>query len=199
MGGPPTAAELLALAATCDVASASKYATDEGEANTIDVCALSGAFFWTSDFDVDCDGKTTAQCNANTDAAYQPETSATDSQGDPLDAAALPFFVIPLPSAKWDFGAAGIQLGDVGAVIYNGKVVYAVFGDEGPNGIIGEGSYALAEALGIDPDPSTGGTDGPVTFIVFPGANAVVSPIEDHQAATALGEALATKLLQDNP
>lgn len=199
MSGPPTPAQLLALTTTCDVASASKYATDEGEANTVDVCALSGAFFWKSDFDVDCDGKMSAQCNANTDPSYYPATSAEDSQGDPLDAASLPFIVIPLASAKFDYDAENIHLGAVAAVIYQDKLVYAVFGDQGPNGIIGEGSYALAQALGIDPDPAIGGSDGPVTFIVFTGTNAVVSPIEDHPAATSLGETLATKLIQDNP
>lgn len=199
MSGPPTPAQLLALTTTCDVASASKYATDEGEANTVDVCALSGAYFWTSDFDVDCDGKVTAECNSNTDPSFYPGTSAEDSQRNPLDAANLPFIVIPLASAKFDYDAANIHLGAVAAVIYQNKVVYAVFGDQGPSGIIGEGSYALAEALGIDPDPAVGGTDGPVTFIVFTGTNAVVSPIEDHQAATTAGEALATKLIQDNP
>jgi len=198
MQGAPTAAELLSLTASCTVASTGKYATDEGEADTISVCAVGTAFFWTSDFDVDCDGKQSAACNINTDPAYQSETSATDSQGDPLDAAALPFIVIPLPSSKFDFGDADIHLGAVAAAVYQDKVVYAVFGDEGPSGIIGEGSYALAQALGIDPDPSTGGSDGPVTFIVFSGTSAIVSPIEDHAAATAQGEAMAAKLLADN-
>lgn len=196
-GGPgaPTAAELLALTASCTAASTGKYATDDGEAATIDVCALTGAYFWTSDFDVDCDGKQSAACNLGTDPAYQDQTSATDSQGDPLDAASLPFIVIPLPSSRFDYGDADIHLGAVAAVVYQDKVVYAVFGDEGPSDIIGEGSYALAEALGIDPDPSTGGSDGPVTFIVFSGTSAIVAPIEDHAAATAKGEAMAKALL----
>ncbi len=40
-------------------------------------------------------------------------------------------------------------------------------GDTGPDEIIGEASYATAKALGIDPDPETGGTDSGVTYIVF--------------------------------
>lgn len=196
-GGPsaPTAAELLALTADCITASAGKYATDEGESETIDLCALTGAYFWKSDFDVDCDGKQSTECNIGTDPAYQDQTSATDSEGDPLDAASLPFIVIPLPSSRFDYGDADIHLGAVAAVVYQDKVVYAVFGDEGPSDIIGEGSYALAEALGIDPDPSTGGSDGPVTFFVFSGTSAVVVPIEDRAAATAKGEAMAKALL----
>jgi hypothetical protein len=75
---------------------------------------------------------------------------------------------------------------------------YAVVGDTGPSKIIGEGSYALAVALGIDPDPSTGGTDSGVTFIVFTGSGSVVSPIESHSAAVSLGEQLATQFVNNN-
>jgi hypothetical protein len=84
------------------------------------------------------------------------------------------------------------------AVIYNGQVEYGAFGDEGPDNIIGEASYAMASLLGVDPDPSTGGVDSGVTYIAFTGQGAVVDPIEDHAAATAKGAALAAQLLQDN-
>jgi hypothetical protein len=50
----------------------------------------------------------------------------------------------------------------VAAIIYNNKVVYAVFADERPNNIIGEASYATARALGIDSNPETGGVDSGV-------------------------------------
>lgn len=82
------------------------------------------------------------------------------------------------------------------AVIYNNKVEYAVVGDTGPDKIIGEASYATAKALGIDPDPETGGTDSGVTYIVF--KNNQTSPIESHGAAVTLGDSLAKKFLQDN-
>ena len=81
------------------------------------------------------------------------------------------------------------------AVIYGGKVQYAVFGDTGPDNIIGEASYACAAALGIDPDPLTGGTDGPVTYIAFLGSGAIPPDIEDQTATRQLGETLATQLL----
>lgn len=197
--GGPTAAQLLALVANCAQPSDGLYATDDdGSAETIPICALNGAFFWKADMDIDCDGKVTAVCNSNTDPAFQDQTSTTDSQGQPLDASTLPYVVIPLPSARFDYMAAGLELGAVVAVIYNNKVVYGVFGDEGPENIIGEASYAMATALGIDPDPSFGGTDSEVTYIVFHGANAVVNVIEDHQEATALGEQLAAELIQSN-
>ena len=107
--------------------------------------------------------------------------------------------MIPSPSAaRWDYRTAGLKLGDVVAVLYKNQVAYGVFGDTGPNNIIGEASYAMAKSLGIDPDPSTGGAESGVSYIAFPGSAAVVHPIEDHDAAVTLGESLARQLLADN-
>jgi hypothetical protein len=179
-----------AVALTFKAKSGNGYPAD------IPVCALNGAFFWTADMDVDCDGLETATCNGNTDPWFQNDTSLHDSKGNPLDAASLPYVVVPLPSSRFDYKASGVELGSVVAVIYGDRVVYGVFGDEGPSTIIGEASHAMASALGIDPDPATGGVDCcGVTYIVFPGAAAVVDPPEDHAAATALGTELAAQLL----
>ena len=145
--------------------------------------------------DIDCDGKTTTHCNLAVDPAYQNQTSFTDTSGDPLDAAALPYIVIPLPSSRFDYMASNIKPGAAAAVVYNGQVAYGVFGDEGPANIIGESSYAMAAALGINPDPSFGGTDGPVTYFVFTGDGAVVAPLEDSAAAARLGAQLAARLI----
>jgi hypothetical protein len=195
--GVPTAAELLAAASACNVISSSGYKTDDeaGLPANIDVCGLTGAVFWKADMDIDCDGKETTQCNASTDPSFYAGTAASDSNGDPLDAAALPYVVIPSKSTRFDYAAAGIKLGAVVAVIYQGQVQYGVFGDTGPSNIIGEASYAMAASLGIDPDPATGGADSGVTYIVFTGAGAVVAPIEDHAAAVALGQSLAAQLV----
>jgi hypothetical protein len=148
--------------------------------------------------DVDCDGQTTPECNLNTDPAYQNQTSFTQSDGQPLIAAQLPFVVVPLPSSRFDYMASNIQPGALAIVIYQGQASYGVFGDEGPDNIIGEASYAMAKSLGIDPDPSTGGTDSGVTFIVFTGQQAVVDPIESHPAAVTAGASLAAALIQNN-
>lgn len=191
----PTAADLLALTASCKVASTAKYSTDSGSTPTVDICSLPGAYFWKADMDIDCDGKTTTVCNSSTDPAFQPQTSFTDSKGGWLDASTLPYVVIPLPSSRFSYTSAGIQPGAVVAVIYGSKVVYGVFGDEGPSDIIGESSVAMANALGIPSNPASGGVDSGVTYIVFTGASAVPAKLEDHAAATTLGESLAAKLL----
>src|SRR5262249_32467086 len=96
---------------------------------------------------------------------------------------------------RWDYTASGLDYGSVIAVIYDNKLEYAVFGDEGPSSIIGEASYATASALGVDPDPSTGGVASGVTYIAFTGPSAIASPIEDHAAAVAIGIAQAQALL----
>jgi hypothetical protein len=83
-------------------------------------------------------------------------------------------------------------------VIYDGKLEFGVFGDQGPDEIIGEASYAMAKKLGIDPDPNTGGSDGPVYYIAFSGDNARVSVMEDHAEAVTIGTARVQELLSSN-
>jgi hypothetical protein len=197
-----TAANLLALMQHCTQASPVLSSTDDGLPATIPICSLKGAFFWKADMDVDCDGQVTTSCNPTTDPAFQAETSLEDSQGHPLNAAVLPYFVVPLPSTQaggFDYQASGLHLGAVGLVIVNGQLAWGVFGDEGPDNIIGEASYAMAQSLGVDPDPSTGGRDAvDVTYLVFTGSGALLPSPEDHAAAVSLGQTLAAKLLADN-
>jgi hypothetical protein len=198
-GGAPTAAELLAKVTTCNQISNGLYKTDSENSATVKVCDKTGAVFWKADMDIDCDGIRTSQCNENTDCCFQPDTAFHDSKGKPLNAAQLPYVVVPSESNIWKYHAtSGINGGAVVAVIYNNQVEYAVVGDTGPNQIIGEASYATANALGINPDPSNGGTDSGVTYIVFKGSGAVVSPIESHSAAVTKGEALARQFINQN-
>ena len=185
--GAPTAAELLARIANCGQVVGGLYAADAGGTADISICGFPAAVAWKSDLDVDCDGKTTAKCNLTTDPDYLDQTAATDSNGDPLDAAALPYVVIPSISSRFNFRTAGLDLGSVVAVIFNDRVEYGVLGDTGPTAIIGEASYRMAELLGIDPDPSTGGADGGAAYIAFTGTAAEVGVIEDHDAAVTLG------------
>ena len=186
----PTASQLLAKVRTCTVVSHGKYATDDGESSTVNICKQGSAFFWKADMDIDCDGVRTSNCNEDTDPWYQDQTSFETSQGRPFQADRTHYFVIPLPSSRFNYASNGIRPGSVAAVIYNNKVVYAVFADEGPNNIIGEASYATASALGIDPNPETGGVDSGVTYIVFPGS--VPSPVETNSAIDSKGSAAAT-------
>ncbi|MFE6622506.1 glycoside hydrolase family 75 protein [Streptomyces sp. NPDC057740] len=191
---PVGAADLLAKVASCEQVSNGLYRTDATSAPTVPVCGAHGAVFWKSDMDIDCDGRRTARCNEATDPWFQPDTAFHQSDGEPLRSDTLPFVVVPSVSRIWDHSAAGIQGGGVAAVIHDDRLLYAVVGDTGPQRIIGEASYAAAEALGIDPDPATGGTASGVTYILFKGSR--VAPIENHEAAVALGEQLAKEFVR---
>ncbi|MFJ9558732.1 glycoside hydrolase family 75 protein [Streptomyces fuscichromogenes] len=194
--GSVSAASLLAKVTSCSQISSGKYKTDDETSATIPVCGKNGAVFWKADMDIDCDGQRTTNCNEDRDPWYQDDTAFHQSDGKPLKAESLPYIVVPSSSSIWNYSSAGIKGGGVVAVIYNNKVEYAVVGDTGPTKIIGEASYATAKALGIDPDPATGGADSGVTYILF--KNSKVSPIESHSAAVTLGDQLAKQFLAAN-
>ncbi|MGW0935939.1 glycoside hydrolase family 75 protein [Streptomyces sp. NPDC002666] len=194
--GAVGAAELLAEVAACKPISNGSYRTDESASPSVPVCGMNGAVFWKADLDIDCDGQVTKACNVDTDPWFQGDTAFHTSGDRPLNAEELPYVVVPSRSSLWDFSSSGIKGGSVVAVVHAGKVEYAVVGDTGPAGIIGEASYATAEALGIDPDPKAGGVGSGVTYILF--KDSVVSPIESHSAAVAAGEGLAKEFLKNN-
>lgn len=195
-GAAPTAAELLAKVTSCSQISNGTYKTDQELGRTIPVCGKNGAVFWKADMDIDCDGIRTTQCNENTDCCFFPDTAFHTSTDQPLNAAQLPYVVVPSPSSTWDYRNFGVAGGGVVAIIYNNQVSYAVVGDTGPVEIIGEASYAAAQQLGINPDPSNGGTDSGVTYIVF--KNSTINPIENHNLAVTRGEELARTFLTNN-
>jgi hypothetical protein len=198
-GGTVTADQLLAKVTSCSQISSGKYKTDEDVSTaTVPVCQKTGAVFWKADMDIDCDGVRTTQCNENTDCCFYPDTACHTTGDSPLDSAALPYVVVPSSSSIWNYTSKGIGCGTVVAVIYNGKIEYAVVGDTGPTQIIGEASHKTASDLGIDPDPSTGGTDGPVTYIVFTGSGTKVSAVENHQQAVTLGQQLSQQFVSSN-
>ncbi|MFJ9411733.1 glycoside hydrolase family 75 protein [Streptomyces sp. NPDC101393] len=194
--GTVDAADLLAELKDCSPVSHGKYRTDEETSATVPVCGKRGAVFWKADLDVDCDGQVTSQCNADTDPWFQDDTAFHQSDGRPLNAAKLPYVVVPSAGDLWDYSSAGIKGGGVAAVIHDNKVEYAVVGDTGPDQIIGEASYATAEGLGMDPNPESGGAESGVTYILF--KNSKATPIESHDDAVSRGDALAEKFLEDN-
>ncbi|MGW0766967.1 glycoside hydrolase family 75 protein [Streptomyces sp. NPDC002676] len=194
--GSVSAADLLAKVQSCSQISNGKYRTDDETSATIPVCGKNGAVFWKADMDIDCDGRRTTDCNESRDPWFQNDTAFHQSDGKPLSAQSLPYVVVPSAGSIWNYAGAGIKGGGVVAVIYNNKVEYAVVGDTGPTKIIGEASYATAKALGIDPDPATGGVDSGVTYLLF--KNSKASPIESHSAAVTLGDQLARQFLANN-
>ena len=196
-GSTNVIAGLLALAKQpcANVVSQHDYNLDDG--SKVSICATtgagtnSGAIFWTGDMDIDCDGKSTTECNVNTDCCYQDDTAFHNKADEPLTASVTPYVVIPN-----DFKFAGLSGGTVIAVIYENKITYAVYGDTGPTDIIGEASYATAKSLGINPDAKVGGVGGKVvTYIAFLGKQAVPKDLEDRAEVEKLGPQLAQALL----
>lgn len=104
---------------------------------------------------------------------WQPNTSLRYGNGTPLDANRVPYLVLPLPRS-WP-GQFGISLGDYAAVLFEGRVAFAVFGDQGPPRKLGEASLELLRRLGqerLRPNGSVilaGIRPGAVT-LVFPGS-----------------------------
>ena len=188
----PTAAQLLAKVKNCREISTGRYAGDEGGQRTIPVCGAARAVFWKADMDIDCDGLASSNCNKARDPSYLDST-ALEPGGRPLSAEATRYVVLPQPSSIFDYRNRNIALGGVAAVIYKGKVTYAVLGDIGPKSIVGEASYAAAVALGINPDPATGGVASGVTYIVFKGTK-VADPRSNASIARA-GKAAAARLI----
>lgn len=193
----PTFEDLMNATNSCDaIGGGMKLATDAGADPTVQICELEGAIWWRADFDVDCDGALDEPCLSAD--SREPTTSAVDQAGEPLSASLTPFVTVPMPDDTFDYTDQDTMLGSVVAVLWKGKMVFAPIGNEGTSGIIGEGSWALAEKLGLNSDPVDGGIDRGVTFIVFTGDDTVVTPVDSESSAESIGMEQAAELLKEN-
>lgn len=105
--------------------------------------------------------------------ALNDDSNPDDSDpGKYVNSEIIPYFV--LPQEVYDTSDA--RLGDLGIVYntQNKKISCAILADidgEFLEKNIGEGSIALANELGIDSDPRTGGIEEPVIiYLIFPGS-----------------------------
>ena len=167
---------------------------DTDKPKDVSMFSLTNATFWTADMDIDSDGRETPLCNKQRDPWFQNELSCgTDIASDET-----PYFVIPIGKPA-NAKKRGIEIGQVAAIIYSNQVAYAVFLDEcGDKTLIGEASIATARLLGVDSDPKTGGTEGPVTYIVFTGEGGRITDPKDysnHAKAVEIGVRRAKELV----
>ncbi|MBK8257940.1 MAG: PAAR domain-containing protein [Polyangiaceae bacterium] len=102
---------------------------------------------------------------------YQPTTSFQFSDGSYINADTIPYVVLPQAknsAGNWasahnvkgnPFGDAGIKPGDYVKITNpaNGNTVYAIWGENGPSGEVGEISMAAARDLGLNDSPISGG------------------------------------------
>jgi hypothetical protein len=104
---------------------------------------------------------------------------STKPKTDPdryVDSESIPYIALPIKTlreaAKRQGIPFGLALGDFAMVVNrrNGKRAFAIYADNGPSRRIGEGSIALAEALGIPSSPRRGGAADRVQILVYPGS-----------------------------
>lgn len=106
---------------------------------------------------------------------YVSTTALQDSKKsvrDParyVDSTKVPYVVIPPEFLLTSYGA---RLSDLCAVTYKMRTAYALVADIGPHGQLGEGSIALADALGIPSSPRNGGVSDGVQWVLFPKSGA---------------------------
>jgi hypothetical protein len=83
-----------------------------------------------------------------------------------VDSSNVPYVVVPPDVLK----KRGVRLGDFVAVFNddNGRSAYAIVADIGPAGKFGEGSMALAEALGVPSNPRRGGVAAGIRYVFYP-------------------------------
>ena len=126
-----------------------------------------GELYFDSSLELDTDGSR----YASQDPTGQRDTALHQPDGRPVDANAVPYFVLP---ARGFYQRFGIRLGDIAAIIYRGRIEFAVFADTGPRLQLGEGSIALHRSLGhetiIHGRLLDEGIDQNVITIVFPGS-----------------------------
>lgn len=115
------------------------------------------------------DGKPVRQVEGDPAPGYYVSTTALVDRARPLrdprryvDAERVPYVAIP-PELR----DRGLRLGDVAMVSHAGKRCAAIVADIGPEGHYGEGSIALAVALGIPSSPRHGGCEAGVAYAVW--------------------------------
>jgi hypothetical protein len=98
----------------------------------------------------------------------------------------VPYYVVP-NSLKT---MSGLYMGDVGYIYntQNGLGSFAILADIGPSGKLGEGSMQLAQRLGINPNPKTGGTSSPIIYyILFPNSGFGQGKIPSNSQIDSIG------------
>jgi hypothetical protein len=118
-------------------------------------------------------------------------SSPEDDPNRYVNAETVPYIVLPQEVSS----TSNICLGDLALVLntQNGRQCWAIFADAGPRGHLGEGSVALAQALGIPDSPRTGGTESHVCYFVFAGSS-LGWPIMEDEMGT-----VSAFLLQSHP
>ncbi len=119
--------------------------------NTVFLKFETGVIFFDGKMAIDADGSQLSKARGGTDlpeTAWHYPTPPRDS----VDSEHVPYIVLPSEFVARKYSAlrqgVGVQIGDIAAVVYNGRVRYALVADSGPACKIGEGSMKLHDELG---------------------------------------------------
>jgi len=145
-----------------------------------------GAIYFESKMDTDCDG---APSCPSIDPHGQTKTSYS-WRGSPIDALRANYFVLP-SNLRSRLSGTRLALGDIAAVVYNGRLEFAIYADNGPNNKLGEGSVQLVQNLGFNPYKNgricCGITSG-VVVVVLPGSRGSYSSPYDRASVRSAGQ-----------
>jgi Fungal chitosanase of glycosyl hydrolase group 75 len=168
---------------TCEGKPLKRGCSKDPNHNSVLLRLRDNTIFYDAKMGLDADG---SPYSKNTPGQTdQPETSLRyPLTGKPsVNSDRVPFIVIPMGAFAKDLGLA---VGDVAAVVYGGRRVYAIVADRGPQCKIGEGSIQLHEMLGhkvckerADNGDCTklrdAGIERNVLYFVFPGSGAEIA------------------------
>jgi hypothetical protein len=178
-----------------------------------------GELFWESKMAVDADGATTPSVLASSSGS-QEKTSYFFGNGTPVNAEIVPYFVVPTfddpklarPGLPFEGSRDRftsdfhLQHGNLGVVIFNGKITGAIFADEGPAMKIGEASIRVHELIRKPGAPWKGNPankilldaseESGVLYFVFPDTKFDINsfgPGKQDDMATAIQQAAMTR------
>lgn len=187
--------QLTAMYQACDQSHEHGGCSDDPAHNTAILRFADGTIFFDAKMAIDADGSVLSK---RAEHPNQPETSFRypDTQAS-LDAERVPYVVMPLGDFRRE---TGVSVGDLAAVIKDGKVRFAIVGDLGPRTHIGEASMKLHMQFGRDlctaydaghncstfTDTSI---DPPVLYFFFPDTRKLII---DGLTASNIDERIAT-------
>ena len=124
-------------------------------------------------------------------ATYHQGQTSLDPGATWIDAITVPYFVLP------GHFPHGIGMGDIAYIEYQGKSVFAICADVGPQTKIGEASVAVHNALGFNNVRNghiiDSGIDANVYTVLFP--NSKIDTPCSFQAIQAAGQIQMNQLL----
>jgi WXG100 family type VII secretion target len=140
---------------------------------------------------IDSDGDAPASLHLDADHQRGLALGGDHTWVNPVE---IPYIAVPPEFTRAAAGNVNAHEGDLVLVRYGDKSVYAIVADVGPNFKAGEASIRTAQELGIDSDPSHGGTSNShpdVEYIVLPGsgsANNIKNIKPDFDQIQELGQ-----------